>query len=1030
MAFEDVLLDYEKQIILLESSFADQQRILAEKQLQCERRIADINEELKRWVAQINELEMNKYTALAVEELKPYLQSFEIDTSNVPAVNNAGLITLHNSVEKLREERVHLEQTMGNIVVQIQQKQAEFEQAKAELTRPVQEQYRQVSLGTVKDYDIVAKTFPFLDELSKEAVIGSIVKPTNSILSNIDASNNLYYPLTLDLLKGGNVILQTSKQIANEEMSRIFVALGVKILEAFPYGTLKVGIVNYTSFDCVDALHRAIAKSEASLGDLVADIRGIDQLIADVTKRCSDINGKLLANNCSNLFELFDKGIKTEQFQLILIKDALKDISEANLRMLYSWVATFAKCGVRFVLVDDFSEETFRGKSATFKGLVEQIKAACQFFTISGKGIVNDNNEAVELISLSKNNTDSDVFVYCSQYVKHAADKKSAYISYEQIGFGKDNNKNDTSISIPIAYCAPNVWNIEFHCTSKAPLANLIVGVPGTGKSRLIDAMILNGAMKYSPDEVVFHLLDFKQALSSDAYLTDCRIPHVKVVSRENKAEEADIIMSSILSEIEARGDLFKQVGVDNIAGYNKVSEKKIPRIIIVVDECQHLFEDDNLSKKCENIVREGRAFGIHLVLATQTVNQQMMKTIKFVDGLYCFQVAPADADMLLDKEHSKRLNEINKESHKAFAADFSSGVREFVKIEPAFDGDIDENRTKRSGYAELIRRKWSGYPIDVVDAGNQDSLTLSQLKDVSPYMQDDYDFYIGQNFQTASDICFRFRREKQSALFMVSSNETLTESIMSSVAIQACMKGLQMLVVNAMGDKTLSKVCDLLPSSNKMSLYRESGYLDALCKVYRTYQERMRDPNKYYEPIFFMVNGLQNLLDFSNNIKKEFAGSQTTSNSDDTINVREMSFDEILARQSQMRQAQIADAITVNGKGSLLELIANAYRVNIFVCCAIDSINLSNAMGNVFSSQDKNIIKECNYKVIDVDVGENIQNIMENSFKLRMLNNMSESVCFVSERQRNYYKAKFVQYDLDFPSTKEKIESLLKNKF
>ena len=206
-----------------------------------------------------------------------------------------------------------------------------------------------------------------------------------------------------------------------------------------------------------------------------------------------------------------------------------------------------------------------------------------------------------------------------------------------------ENSGDDEIIRIPVGLADTRIWEMEFSCSDKPPLASFIAGSPGTGKSALINAMIFNGAMKYSPDELVFHLIDFKKGLSSSIYAQNCKIPHVKVVATNNNNEDAHVILSNIGREIERRASLFRSYSAQMISDYNKISDKKLPRLIIVIDECQYIFEDDELAKFTEELVRIGRAFGIHLVMASQTITSKMEKTVKFIDGRYCYALAKSD---------------------------------------------------------------------------------------------------------------------------------------------------------------------------------------------------------------------------------------------------------------------------------------------------------------------------------------------------------------------------------------------------
>ncbi len=75
---------------------------------------------------------------------------------------------------------------------------------------------------------------------------------------------------------------------------------------------------------------------------------------------------------------------------------------------------------------------------------------------------------------------------------------------------------------------------------------------------------------------------------------------------------------------MEKRAELFKQFNVKDLSDYRK--HEKMPRLIVVVDEFQVLFSDNSTKEKesvdqsLNTLLKKGRSYGVHLVLATQTM--------------------------------------------------------------------------------------------------------------------------------------------------------------------------------------------------------------------------------------------------------------------------------------------------------------------------------------------------------------------------------------------------------------------------
>lgn len=157
----------------------------------------------------------------------------------------------------------------------------------------------------------------------------------------------------------------------------------------------------------------------------------------------------------------------------------------------------------------------------------------------------------------------------------------------------------------------------------------LITGAPGKGKSNLIEVMIHSLCCRYSPDELELYLLDFKDGLTFKPY-GDIRsrswLPHAAVLGLESARDFGVAVLRHIENERVQRAITLKRASAHSVAQYRELHpNERMPRIVIMIDEYQKLLEiNDETGEQAavliENIVRQGRACGIHLVLASQTV--------------------------------------------------------------------------------------------------------------------------------------------------------------------------------------------------------------------------------------------------------------------------------------------------------------------------------------------------------------------------------------------------------------------------
>lgn len=216
--------------------------------------------------------------------------------------------------------------------------------------------------------------------------------------------------------------------------------------------------------------------------------------------------------------------------------------------------------------------------------------------------------------------------------------------------------RSDTEVRTPIGVSGA-LDQIEFWLgqseEEKIASQALLAGRPGAGKSYTLHAIVTNLAMRYSPDELEMYLLDFKEGVEFQIYVDPLRsdilnpldeldesnaLPHAKVISIDSDREFGLSVLKRIQGELEDRGRQFRTVGVPGLKEFReKRPDVRMPRVLIVIDEFQYMFlQNDDVTRELnvifEDITRRGRAFGIHLLLATQSPNVPNMSR-----GIYSF---------------------------------------------------------------------------------------------------------------------------------------------------------------------------------------------------------------------------------------------------------------------------------------------------------------------------------------------------------------------------------------------------------
>ncbi len=155
----------------------------------------------------------------------------------------------------------------------------------------------------------------------------------------------------------------------------------------------------------------------------------------------------------------------------------------------------------------------------------------------------------------------------------------------------------------------------------------LIGGRSGAGKTAFLINVLYSLAARYSPAELTLYLLDFKEGVSFTEFTPTVRdpswIPQARAVGIESDREYGLAVLRELDAEMSRRGEAFKQAGVSRFVDLRASTPS--PRIVCVIDEFQVLVQgNDRLARDAvallESLARKGRSYGIHLILASQTV--------------------------------------------------------------------------------------------------------------------------------------------------------------------------------------------------------------------------------------------------------------------------------------------------------------------------------------------------------------------------------------------------------------------------
>jgi S-DNA-T family DNA segregation ATPase FtsK/SpoIIIE len=220
---------------------------------------------------------------------------------------------------------------------------------------------------------------------------------------------------------------------------------------------------------------------------------------------------------------------------------------------------------------------------------------------------------------------------------------------------GSDEAKNHKSkLIVPLGFdaaCRPQLADI-----TRMPHL-LIAGTTNSGKSIMLNDIIVSILYRASPDEVKLILVDPKRVEMAGYN----NIPHL-LTPVINEPEKTVSALKWAVAEMQRRYQIFSEVGARNIATYNEMSGfQAIPYIVIIIDELADLmmFAPNDVEESICRLAQMARAVGIHLIVATQRPSVDVLTGLikANIPARMAFNVSSmVDSRVILDTQGAEKL--------------------------------------------------------------------------------------------------------------------------------------------------------------------------------------------------------------------------------------------------------------------------------------------------------------------------------------------------------------------------------------
>lgn len=167
----------------------------------------------------------------------------------------------------------------------------------------------------------------------------------------------------------------------------------------------------------------------------------------------------------------------------------------------------------------------------------------------------------------------------------------------------------------------------------------MLGGATGAGKSVLLQTLVTSLLLMNRPDELNLVLVDFK---GGSAFLPFEKCPHVVGLIRSTGETPADVfdaaaatrVLASVRAEVRRRESLLARYGgeIDVYwrARQGRTDLPALPRLVMIFDEFARVLEvTPDFLTELVNVAAKGRSLGMHLVLATQSLQGKLPAELK-----------------------------------------------------------------------------------------------------------------------------------------------------------------------------------------------------------------------------------------------------------------------------------------------------------------------------------------------------------------------------------------------------------------
>lgn len=612
--------------------------------------------------------------------------------------------------------------------------------------------------------------------------------------------DRLAMPALLPLF-GGQSVLCSAQAASMADIASAAQSFLLRLLASVPPGRLHFTFVDPLGLGQNAAAFMHLKDYDEALisGKAWTEPHQIEQQLAALTEHMENVIQSYLRNQFATIKDYNQfAGEIAEPYRVLVVFDFPANFSEAAARRLLSIAQNGPRCGVYALILADAGKPMPHGSS-----LADLIQV-CTTIAWNGERWVWENPDLRDCQLDLDQPPPAELFNRIVNAVGAAATEAGRVeVPFERIAPAADrwwSGNSRGGLSAPLGPSgARKIQTVELGRGMTQHV--LVAGKTGSGKSTLLHTLIISLALTYSPGEVALYLVDFKKGVEFKPYAS-YQLPHARVIAIESEREFGLSVLLGLDDELRRRGDLFRQAGVDSLSDFRDRVGQGLPRILLLVDEFQEFFSQDDAiasqaAQMLDRLVRQGRAFGIHVLLGSQTLAGAYSLARSTIDQMavrIALQCSEADSRLILadDNPAARLLSRPGEAIYNAANGLIEGNNRFQVAWLP------DSERDQYLRQVQILAAERGHHARQIVFEGNapavivkNDLLTQMLEAPVWPPLQRRLSAWLGDPIAIKDPTAAFFRRQSGSNLLVVGQQEEealgmLNAAIFSLAAQQA----------------------------------------------------------------------------------------------------------------------------------------------------------------------------------------------------------------------------------------------------